>query len=119
MDATNFDALNGLITLYAKSQQVDKAHAQIDQALSRIQTWPRCTILKANVYGYQQNANMVQAELNRAIELDPNYLPAYSALASLYINTKQQDRAIAEYQKIIAAASGQCHTLHADRNPRV
>ena len=29
-------------------------------------------------------------------------MPAYSALASLYINTKQEDRAIAEYQKILA-----------------
>ena len=58
--------------------------------------------LKANVYGFQQNADGVMAELNKAIELDPNYLPAYSSLASLYINSKQQDRAIAEYQKIIA-----------------
>ncbi len=102
VDATNFDALNGLITLYVKSQQADKAHAQIDQALSQYPNMAALHYLKANVYGYQQNANMVQAELNRAIELDPNYLPAYSALASLYINTKQQDLAIAEYQKIIA-----------------
>ena len=43
VDATNFDALNGLITLYARTQQIDKAHAQIDQALARIQTWPHCT----------------------------------------------------------------------------
>jgi tetratricopeptide (TPR) repeat protein len=43
----------------------------------------------------------VEAELNRSLELDPNYLPAYSALASLYVNSKQEDRAIAEYRKII------------------
>ena len=102
VDATNFDALNGLITLYARSQQVDKAHAQIDRALSAYPNMATLHYLKAQVYGYEQNANMVQAELNRTIELDPNYLPAYSALASLYINTKQQDLAIAEYQKIIA-----------------
>ena len=40
--------------------------------------------------------------MNKALELDPNYLPAYSALAALYIKSKQEDRAIAEYQKIIA-----------------
>lgn len=102
VDATNFDALNGLITLYAKSQQVDKAHAQIDQALSAYPNMAALHFLKAQVFGFQQNAGMVQAELNKTIELDPNYLPAYSALASFYINTKQQDLAIAEYQKIIA-----------------
>ena len=102
VDATNFDALNGLITLYGKSQQADKAHAQIDQALGNYPNMATLHYLKAQVYGYQKNAQMVQAELNRTIELDPNYLPAYSALASLYINTKQQDLAIAEYQKIIA-----------------
>lgn len=102
VDATNFDALNGLITLYVKSQQADKAHTQIDQALAKYPNMASLHYLKAQVYGFQQNASMVQAELNRAIEIDPNYLPAYSALASLYINSKQQDLAIAEYQKIIA-----------------
>ena len=34
--------------------------------------------------------------------MDPNYLLAYSALAALYLNSKQEDRAIAQYQKIIA-----------------
>ena len=41
-------------------------------------------------------------ELNKALELDPNYLPAYSSLGALYIRTKQEDRAIGEYRKIIA-----------------
>ena len=40
--------------------------------------------------------------MNKALELDPNYLPAYSALGRSFINSKQEDRAIAEYQKIIA-----------------
>ena len=102
VDATNFDALNGLINLYARNKEFDKAHAQIDQALARYPNMASLHYLKANVYGFQKDGNSVQAELNRAIELDPNYLPAYSALASLYINSKQQDLAIAEYQKIIA-----------------
>jgi tetratricopeptide (TPR) repeat protein len=102
VDATNFDALNGLINLYGRSQQLDKAHSQIDRALSAYPNMASLHFLKAHVYGYQQDATNAQAELNKAIELDQNYMPAYSALASLYINAKQQDRAIAEYQKIIA-----------------
>jgi len=102
VDATNFDALNGLITLYASNQQLDQAHARIDQALSVYPNLASLHYLKAQVYGFQRNAASVEAELNRALELDPNYLPAYSALGSLYINSQQEDRAIAEYRKIIA-----------------
>lgn len=101
VDATNFDALNGLISLYAKSQQLDQAHARVDQALSQYPNVAALHFLKAQVYGYQQNVASVQAELNKALELDPNYLAAYSSLATLYINSKQEDRAIAEYRKII------------------
>ena len=102
VDATNFDALNGLVSLYAKTQQLDRAHALLDQALSTYPNMASLHFLKANVYGFQKNAASVQAELNKAIEIDPNYLPAYSSLASLYLNSNQADLAIAEYQKIIA-----------------
>jgi tetratricopeptide (TPR) repeat protein len=101
VDATNFDALNGLITLYARNRELDKAHARIDQALSAYPNMASLHYLKAQVFGYQQNGQMVEAELNKALELDQNYLPAYSALAALYIQSKQEDRAIAQYQKII------------------
>ena len=102
VEATNFDALNGLINLYARSQQLDKAHARVDQALSAYPNVAALHYLKAQVYGFQRNGQSVEAELNRALELDPNYLPAYSGLASLYINSKQEDRAIAQYQKILS-----------------
>ena len=102
VDATNFDALNGLITLYASSKELGKAHARIDQALSSYPNIASLHFLKANVYAYEQNAQMVEAELRRAIEIDPNYLAAYSSLANLYIKAKQEDRAIAEYQKIVS-----------------
>jgi tetratricopeptide (TPR) repeat protein len=101
-DATNFDALNGLITLYARNNQVDKAHGRIDQALGAYPNMASLHYLKAQVYGYQRNGQMVEAELNKALELDQNYLPAYSALAALYIQSQQEDRAIAQYQKIIS-----------------
>jgi len=102
VDATNFDALNGLITLYARSNELDKAHARVDTALSAYPNMTSLHYLKAQVFGYQQNGQMVEAELNKALELDQNYMLAYSALAALYIQTKQEDRAIAQYQKIIS-----------------
>ena len=102
VDATNFDALNGLITLYANNKELGKAHARIDQALSAYPNIAALHFLKANVYAFEQNAQMVETELKRAIEIDQNYLPAYSSLANLYIRSKQEDRAIAEYQKIVS-----------------
>jgi len=102
VDATNFDALNGLVTLYARNKEVDKAQARIDQALSSYPNVASLHYLKGQVFGYEQNTQMMEAEFNKAMELDPNYLPAYSALAALYIQSNQQDRAIAQYQKIIS-----------------
>ena len=102
VDATNFDALNGLIALYANNKELGKAHARIDQALSAYPNVASLHFLKASVYGFEQNGQMIEAELRRAIEIDPNYLTAYSSLANLYIKSKQEDRAIAEYQKIVS-----------------
>lgn len=102
VDGTNFDAINGLITLYARTKELDKAHARIDQALASFPNVASLHYLKAQAYGFQQNGQSAEAELKKALELDSNYLPAYSALGALYINTKQEDRAITEYQKIIA-----------------
>jgi tetratricopeptide (TPR) repeat protein len=38
--------------------------------------------------------------LRRAVELDPDFMPAYTALAEIYFGTQQPDRAIGEYKKI-------------------
>jgi tetratricopeptide (TPR) repeat protein len=102
VDGTNFDALNGLLTLYARTKEIDKAHARIDQALASFPNLASLHYLKAQAFGFQHNAQSAEAELKKALELDSNYLPAYSALGALYINSRQEDRAIAEYQKIIA-----------------
>jgi tetratricopeptide (TPR) repeat protein len=102
VDGTNFVALNGIITQYARSKELDKAHSRIDQALSAYPNVSWLHFLKGQIYGYQANGQAAEGELRRALEIDPNYLPAYSSLAALFINAKQEDRAIAEYKKILA-----------------
>lgn len=102
VDGTNFDALNGLLTMYARAKEVDKAHARIDQALASFPNNASLHYLKAQAFGFQHNVPNAEAELKKTLELDSNYLAAYSALGALYINSQQEDRAIAEYQKIIA-----------------
>ena len=102
VDATNYVALNGIIAQYARTRELDKAHSRVDQAMS---TYPNVSwlhYLKGQVYGYQGNGQAAEAAFRKALEIDPNYLPAYSSLAALFINAKQEDRAIAEYKKILA-----------------
>jgi tetratricopeptide (TPR) repeat protein len=99
--ATDFNALSGLISLYTRKREIDKAHATIDQALNSYPNNASLHFLKAQVYGVQPNAQGAEAELRKALEIDPNYIAAYSALGAVFANTKQEDRAIAEFKKIL------------------
>jgi tetratricopeptide (TPR) repeat protein len=101
VSATNFNALNGLISVHAGKNELDRAHATIDQALNSYPNDASLHFLKAKVYGFQHNAQGAEAELRKALELDHNYIAAYSALGAIFINSKQEDRAIAEYKKIL------------------
>ena len=42
-----------------------------------------------------------ETELQKAMEADENYLPAYSAYAALLVERNQTDRAIEQYKKIV------------------
>ena len=110
IDSTNYDALSGLISrIYAPKNQFDQAHARVDQAISTAQSnQPNnrnlnasLHYLKAQVYGLEKNAQGAETELRRALEINPDFLVAYSALGALFINTNQQERAIAEFRRII------------------
>ncbi|MEP6743728.1 MAG: tetratricopeptide repeat protein [bacterium] len=101
IDGTNFNALSGLIRLYASKGELNKAHARIDQVLNAYPANASLHYLKAQAYGFESNSGQAEAELRKTLEIDPNYIAAYSALGTLFINTNQQDRAIAEYQKIL------------------
>ncbi|HUS11634.1 MAG TPA: tetratricopeptide repeat protein [Pyrinomonadaceae bacterium] len=105
MDSTNFNALSGLIRLYAGRNELGKAQARIDQVLNAFPNNASLHYLKAQAYGFERNSAQAEIELRKTLDLDPNYLAAYSSLGTLFINTNQQDRAIAEYQKIIERRS--------------
>ena len=102
VDATNFVALNGMIGQYARANELDKAHARVDQALSAYPNVSWLHYLKGQIHRLQNNGQAAEAEFRRALEIDPAYLPAYSSLAELFITGKQVDRAIDEYKKILA-----------------
>lgn len=93
LDATNFDALNGLFGLYAARGEFDKAHARVDQALAQQNSAP-LHFLKGQIYGRQQDVHGVETEMGKALEIDSKFTPAMNALAALYINTNKPDDAL-------------------------
>src|SRR6266850_1152478 len=84
----------------SKKLQFSQAHARIDRVLSTYPNVASLHFLKAQIYGFEHNGQGAEAELNKTLELDANYVQAYYALAALFINSKQEDRAIAEYRKL-------------------
>ena len=130
IDRANLDALGGLLNIYMAQGQFDRAHTRIDEAIAAQSTNAGLHFLKAQIYGRQggvtaqqriatqargdaeqarrldeqvrQYIQNTEAELRRALELEPNNPAALTALAALYINSKQPDRAIAEYRNAIA-----------------
>ncbi|HET6890275.1 MAG TPA: tetratricopeptide repeat protein [Pyrinomonadaceae bacterium] len=101
ISATDFNALYGMINMYAAQSQIEKAHARLDQVLSSYPNNASLHYLKAQIYGFERNVQAAENELRKTLELDSNYIPAYSALGALFINTRQEDRAIAEYKRIV------------------
>ncbi|HXI61130.1 MAG TPA: tetratricopeptide repeat protein [Pyrinomonadaceae bacterium] len=101
IDNANFNSLRGLINIYASRSQTAQAHARIDQSIAAQPNNASLHFLKGQIYGFERNAAGAEGEFRRALEIDSNYLAAYSALGALFVNTDQQERAIAEYNKIV------------------
>lgn len=103
-DANNFDALSGLINVLTRRNQFDEARRKINQLIEANQSQdilPALYYLDANVYTAQNDAESAESALKKAIELDENYLPAYSSYAALLVGRSQVDEAVAQYQKIV------------------
>ena len=104
-DPKNFDALSGLVNMLIRQKQFDSAQAKIDGAInsqSGNDVLAALHYLKSDVFTAQNNMQSAEAELKNAIELDENYLPAYSAYASLLAARNQTDQAVEQYKTVIA-----------------
>ncbi len=105
LDKKNFDALNGIISVFKQQKQFANAQTRLDQVLTE-NTQPKDVTaslhyLKADVFIAEKNIEAAQTELNKAIEADGEYLPAYSAYAAILIGQNQTDRALEQYKKVL------------------
>ena len=105
-DAQNFDAISGIVTTSIQLNQTAKAHARVDALVGantgRADVLAALHYLRATIFTAERNAAAVEKELLVSVDLDANYLPAYSAYASLLASQNRIDEAIAQYQKVIA-----------------
>ncbi|MDQ3917175.1 MAG: tetratricopeptide repeat protein, partial [Acidobacteriota bacterium] len=105
LDRTNFQALTALINLSAATGKLEEARQRVEQLAGEQPTSAPLQYLVGQAYrtGSQQqppDPQRAEAAFQRAVQQDPDYMAAYSALAEIYVGTQQPDRAIAEYKKI-------------------
>jgi len=116
MDAQNFDAMSGVISTAVQRNETAKAHARVAEMLNanadRNTTLAALHYLNSTVFAAEKNNGEAEKELLAAIELDADYLPAYSAYASMLATQNRGDEAIAQYRRIIERRpSAQVYTM--------
>ena len=105
VDPQNFDAVSGIVNIHIRTNQTGKAHAKVDQMVAtnagRADVLAALHYLKSTVYAAEKNNVETERQLASAIELDPNYLPAYSAYASFLVGQNRTEEAIAQYKTVV------------------
>ena len=106
LDKTNSQALTAFINLGSATNQLDQARARVEQLAAEQPTNAELQYLVGQAYrtsSQQQpwDAQRAEAAMKRAVELDSEYMPAYSALAEIYVMTNQADRAVEQYNLIL------------------
>jgi tetratricopeptide (TPR) repeat protein len=105
LDGQNFDAITGVVNTNVKMGQHGKAHAKVNEMIAanagRGNVIAALRYLNSTVFAAEKDNLAAEKELIAAIELDPDYLPAYSAYAGLLVGENRTDEAAVQYQKVI------------------
>ena len=100
IDPDSLEASGGLVALDLAGKRHAEARARVDERLARSPKNPLVLMLAAHTYSFTGDPAKAEAMLRRAIENDPSYLDAYSALAQLYVSQQRLDAALAEYDEL-------------------
>ena len=104
-DNQNFDALSGVVSVLTRQKEFDKAREEVDATINKSgedkKTLPALLYLKTDIYTAENDLDSAEKEIKKAISIDENYLPAYSAYASILISRNETDAALGQYQKVV------------------
>jgi tetratricopeptide (TPR) repeat protein len=104
-DVNNFDGISGIVKTSIQINQPVRAHTKLDELIGinagKVDVLAALHYLKSTVFAAEKNGPAAENELLAAIDLDENYLPAYSAYASLLFEEKRTDEAAAQYKKAL------------------
>lgn len=104
IDARNFDAIAGTVRTSIALKQTAKAHDKLDQLLTlnanRKDALAALHYLKSTVFSAERNDAETERHLAKAIETDPEYLPAYSAYASFLVGRNRTGEAVEKYRQV-------------------
>jgi tetratricopeptide (TPR) repeat protein len=105
LDRTNFQALTALVNLGSATGRIGEVRGRVEQLTKEQPNSAALHFLLGQSYRaaapeQPADAQRAEAALRRAVEIDPDFVPAYTALAEVYFGTQQPDRAIGEYKKI-------------------
>jgi tetratricopeptide (TPR) repeat protein len=87
-------ATEGIVDLDLSEKQYGAALDRVQQLIEKNGTLAQLWGLRGKIYWAQQDATHAEADLLKAIELDPKFEPAYVLLAQVYASSKRQDKAI-------------------------
>ncbi len=109
IDPKSYDALGGAISMLLKEKEFRAAELKLEGAIKLNgqdrKNLPSLHYLKSEIYLAQGKLDAAEGELKRALEIDDEYFPAYSAYASLLISKNQTDAALAQYKKVVEKKS--------------
>jgi tetratricopeptide (TPR) repeat protein len=116
LDEKSFDALSGMVSVLIRRKEFETAKTKLEKAIKEAgknkQNLPALHYLKSDVLTAEGNIEAAEKELKKSIELDAEYLPAYSAYAAILISRNQTDAAINQYKKVVEKKpSASVHTL--------
>lgn len=105
LDGGNFDALSGSVGILTRQGSFDEARQKIARAIEqnagKADVLAALHYLNSDIFKAQKDSASAETELKRAIELDADYLPAYSAYAAMLIERNQAAAAIEQYKTIV------------------
>ncbi len=104
MDSRNFDAISGTVNMAIKLNRSAKAKIKLDELLAENQDDKESAAalhyLRSTVASAERDDVETERQLSQAIEIDPDYLPAYSAYASFLAGRNRTNEAVEKYRQV-------------------